>query len=379
MKASKKTRNRRSDRSGANDPVHPDELISMEQHRPAVACPVPAEVEPASRPLLISALDKSAAAPVLRPLRAMKGAYLAHSGSRLVAGLLGRSSGRLAASEMPRRGASSTPPHRPQGLEYSYLPRLAPRRAPALLRSLRGGWIQPENVYGSDDRVVFWPSGYPWHCAGRLFVWTDPANPYSMSSGSAVLVGPRHVLTAGHLCPWASKVWQMVFVPGYFDGQPVPKVDSYVSDYRGLNTGNVSGRDMAILRLFDPLGDQLGWFGSKQYQSRWQDLSVWGLIGWPGAIGNAQRPTHSGPFAVLRSDADRNALELLHHGDTSDGNSGGPLYSFWPDGFPYVVGTHSGTDLTENKDFNAAAGGRRDGRPHPLGPGQLAVNRRRWA
>jgi hypothetical protein len=161
------------------------------------------------------------------------------------------------------------------------------------------------------------------------------------------------------MCPWTSKVWKMVFVPGYFDGQPVPKVDSYVSDYRGLNTGNVSGRDRALLRLFDPLGDQLGWFGSKEYESRWQDLSVWGLIGYPGAIGDAQRPTLSGPFPVLRSDADRNhALELLHRGDTSEGNSGGPLYSFWPDGFPYVVGTHSGTDLTENKDFNAAAGGR---------------------
>ena len=60
----------------------------------------------------------------------------------------------------------------------------------------------------------------------------------------------------------------MAFVPGYYDGHPVPKVDSYVSDYRGWYTGNVSGRDIAILRLYDPLGDQLGWFGSKLYESQ---------------------------------------------------------------------------------------------------------------
>ena len=149
----------------------------------------------------------------------------------------------------------------------------------------------------------------------------------------------------------------MVFVPGYYDGHPVPKVDSYVSDYRGWYTGNVSGRDIAILRLYDPLGDQLGWFGSKLYESHWQDQPIWSLIGWPGSIDNAERPTFQGWFPVLRSDVEKNALELLHQADTTDGNSGGPLYAFWPDGYPYVIGTHSGTDLTENKDFNAAAGG----------------------
>jgi hypothetical protein len=62
-------------------------------------------------------------------------------------------------------------------------------------------------------------------------------------------------------------------------------------------------------------------------------------------------------FPVLRVDVEKDAMELLHHGDTSDGDSGGPLFGFWQDGFPYVIGTHSGADLTDNKDFNAAAGG----------------------
>jgi hypothetical protein len=37
-------------------------------------------------------------------------------------------------------------------------------------------------------------------------------------------------------------------------------------------------------------------------------------------------------LSVEDDDADGDALELEHHGDSSDGNSGGPLFGYWPQG-----------------------------------------------
>jgi len=53
-------------------------------------------------------------------------------------------------------------------------------------------------------------------------------------------------------------------------------------------------------------------------------------------------------------------MQLEHQGDSTGGDSGGPFFSFWPDGFPYVIGTVSGGEsLTgkEAEDNNICAGG----------------------
>jgi hypothetical protein len=84
---------------------------------------------------------------------------------------------------------------------------------------------------------------------------------------------------------------------------------------------------------------------------------VWQTIGWAGAIAGAERPAWQGSIATIDDDPDGMALEIEHLGDTSAGNSGGPFFGVWADGFPYVVGVHSGAQVMGSEDNNVAAGG----------------------
>jgi hypothetical protein len=128
--------------------------------------------------------------------------------------------------------------------------------------------------------------------------------------------------------------------------------------------------DVAVMKLYDPLGDPLGWFGTRSYSSDWEDQAMWTLVGYPGeaagVVSNGERPTIQNGISVIDDDPDGSFAEIEHRGDASPGNSGGPLFGTFPDG-PYAIGVHSGdeyrtidiplvpTIVAENN--NVAAGG----------------------
>jgi len=189
-----------------------------------------------------------------------------------VVGLPGRTAERLDPRSMPEEllGQTHLDAFRPTWVDHVVQSRLSgpPDRPLTGLRTIDGRRVEPAyGVYDTEDRVVYRPSGYPWHCAGRVFTWTDASTPGWSWYGSGVLVGSRHVLTAGHVAPWGSPNWSMLFVPGYYDGVSVVETgsSSWVSDFRSLDSGaaSVSAHDVSLLRLYDPLGDQLGYFGVK--------------------------------------------------------------------------------------------------------------------
>jgi len=238
------------------------------------------------------------------------------------------------------------------------------------MQRIKGQRVEPfYGVYSPDDRRVYYPNAYPWRCVGRIFTWNNWAGGGGgwTWSGSGVLVGPRHVLTAGHVCPWNAPSWAMKFVPAYWDGAPLlgAGAQSWTSDFRGWNTNDtVAAHDMAVLRLYDPIGSSLGWMGTKVYDSSWNNGNYWTLAGYPGAIAGAQRPSYQSGIAVLDSDSDGDAQELEHHGDATAGDSGGPFFGFW-NGSPYAVGATSGGESITgtpfgwwNEDNNIEAGGR---------------------
>jgi len=283
-------------------------------------------------------------------------------------GLPGRSALRLERAErdVSQRG-NPTAPHRPLWAEQTFETRIAaeyPQRP--TIRRKNGRIIEPYyGVYGADDRRVFWPSGYPWRCIGRVFTWNAWGTPGWSWSGSGVLVGPRHVLTAGHVAPWGSQNWGMQFFPGYWDGASVsgPGAASWTSDVRGWNTGNqVAAHDMCVLRLYDPVGSWLGWMGTRTYDDSWEGGNYWTLAGYPGAIAGANRPSYQSGIPVLDDDEDGDAMEIEHHGDATAGDSGGPFFGFWNDG-PYAIGTVSGGEAISgflgigSEDNNINAGG----------------------
>jgi V8-like Glu-specific endopeptidase len=282
-------------------------------------------------------------------------------------GLPGRTAARLDRSSVAVAEGHSTGLHRPEWSGLAYQPRVAQPFSRGRIRTIGGRMIEPfYGIYDNPDaRQVYYPKDYPWRCTGRIFTYTSWPTPNWSWSGSGVLIGPRHVLTAGHVAPWGSQSWAMLFVPAYWDGASIfgAGASSYVSDYRGWNTGGGTAHDSCVLRLYEPLGNQLGWLGSRTYDGAWEGGNYWVLTGYPAAIAGASRPAYQSGVAVLDDDEDGDAQQIEHHGDSSPGESGGPMFGFWDDG-PHAIGTTSGGETISggflgigNEDNNIAAGG----------------------
>jgi V8-like Glu-specific endopeptidase len=237
--------------------------------------------------------------------------------------------------------------HRPDWIDALPLPRLVLDRGAQALRRFDGTRSEPLWVY-DDARHAFQDSSWPWGLVGRIF--NDQG-----FSGTGALIGDRLVVTAGHMVPWSSQSWWMRFVPAYFNGSSLygAGVESYVSDARGYDTGG-TGYDWALLRLYEPLGMSLGYFGYNSYSTNWNNLSVWSNIGYPGDIDNAEEPAFQQGFTINDTDGDSNGGEELEteNCDLNHGNSGGPMFAWWNNGTdPRIVGVVSSQE-TEDRNVN---------------------------
>jgi hypothetical protein len=244
------------------------------------------------------------------------------------------------------------PPSRPDWADQIYHPTMVPRTSPQPLRRKSGKRFYPHGFIwgGNDVRQPFFPSGYPMQCIGRVFAYSDPSSFVWSDSGTGVLVGPNTVLTASHVVPWNANPAMIEFVPAYFNGVSTvgPNVSSFVDAASAYDLGSppAAAFDFAILRLQDRLGDGLGWLGTKSYDAGWNDNGYWTLVGYAGAIDNAEQPSIQSGISFHDDDEDSNdfgnAMELeTQNGDSSPGDSGGPYFAFWTDG-PYVVGVDVG-------------------------------------
>ena len=127
---------------------------------------------------------------------------------------------------------------------------------------------------------------------------------------------------------WDGSVWGMQFVPAYYDGSSLngPGATSWVSDARGWDTsfrsGLPSSQDIAVLRLYDPLGVGLGFFGAKTYTTQWNNLREFYLMGYPGMIATGERPSYERGVPVLSTIESGGFTEIEHHADATPGDSG---------------------------------------------------------
>ncbi|MDT5408421.1 MAG: hypothetical protein QOG14_641 [Mycobacterium sp.] len=265
---------------------------------------------------------------------------------------------------------ASTTGHRPEWADLVYHPKRSFEppwtRQPRLRAGNRAELFY--GVYGADDRQIYYPSGYPWRCVGRVFVWNDASAANWSWWGSAVLVGPRHVLTAGHVVPWTSTNWKALFLPGYYDGSSVSGAgaQSWVSNAHGWDVSFLSrlpnAYDLAVLRINDAVGNSLGWFGTRVYTAG-GPIIYYNLTGYPSAVAGGDRPSYQPGITVLDTDPNAAAMELEHHGDSTGGDSGAPFWAMWSDGIAYAVGVVSGGaneyEAKEHgyEDNNICAGG----------------------
>jgi V8-like Glu-specific endopeptidase len=237
--------------------------------------------------------------------------------------------------------------HRPDWIDVLPTPRVVLERSMRMLRRFDGRRVRPLWVYDS-ARFAFEDASWPWGLVGRIFNNRG-------ESGTGALIGDRLVITAGHMVPWGDSPWSMRFVPAYFNGTSLfgAGVESFVSDARGYDTGG-TGYDWAILRLYEPLGSSLGYFGYNSYSNDWNGLPVWSNIGYPGDIDNAEEPAFQQGFTINDTDGDSNGGEELEteNCDLNHGNSGGPMFAWWNNGTdPRIVGVVS-SEETEDKSRN---------------------------
>jgi V8-like Glu-specific endopeptidase len=228
---------------------------------------------------------------------------------------------------------------RPDWADAMYVPRRVAVEQPPPLRRFNKHPVTPLWVFGGDDRWQFRDPAWPWGLVGRIFTNRGYA-------GTGTLVGDRIVITAGHMVPWGDSPWWMRFVPAYYDGASLhgAGVESYVSDARGYDVVG-TGYDWAVLRLYEPLGVSLGYFGYNGYSDSWNDRPDWSIIGYPGAIANGMRPSFQGSITVNDTDSDSNGGEELESNtaDLTAGDSGGPMFGWWG-GDPRIVGVVSGEE-----------------------------------
>jgi Trypsin len=356
-------------------PLTPDEILQRD-NLPASA-PVPPKIADrlATRRLIVANTEKPVAFEELaRIQRGRRAAYSLALSARAVVGVPGRTLSRLPFRRSTTRVTRRTvtfKPYRPKWVDHVFHPkRSVPQswaRGPVVRRGYSGEVYY--GVFPPDDRAVYYPSGYPWHCVGKIFAWNNASSPWPAWTGSGVLIGPRLVLTAGHVVPWDAATWMMRFVPAYYDGNSILGAggESYVSDAQGWDLSYVSrtpnAHDMAVLRLYDPLGDWLGYFGSKPYWQGYPEMRYWNVTGYPAVVASAERPSYQPGIEVVDVEPDGNAIKIEHLGDTTNGNSGGPFWATWPDGFPYAIGTVSGGEASWDssgnviEDVNVVAGG----------------------
>jgi V8-like Glu-specific endopeptidase len=351
-------------------PLGPDEFVRLENKPATQRMPKELATEVETRRVSIVSADQTFEPKHARKTRDGATAWEIElpKGTRL--GLPGQRAGRMSPEEVARgikgdlKAKNLADPFKPEWVDFTPHPKIATDRRP-LLRRIDGRPVEPMyGVFGSDDRQVYFPSGYPWACVGKILVWNDFSQPFPAWSGSGVLIGGRVVLTAGHVAPWGSGNWAMQFIPAFYDGGSTlgAGVSSWVSDYWGYNTGgSVSAWDMVVLRLYTPLGNTYGYFGTKDYSSSWQGGNYWSLSGYPGAVAGGNRPSRQMWWPVLDDDGAGAAEEIEFEADISPGNSGGPVFGFW-DGSPYAIATVSGGSRTTFlgitlEDTNVGAGG----------------------
>ena len=194
-----------------------------------------------------------------------------------------------------------------------------------------------EVVIGLDDRVeVGNTDHYPWRCIASLLITAADSSNWI---GTAWLVSPRLMLTAGH-CVYIHDrggwVRQIEVIPGR-RGSERPHSSCIATDFRSVRgwTENAE-RDFDYAAILLPencrLGDQLGWFGFEMRDDdQFNNLTV-NISGYPGDKPAGTQWFHSNVATGL------DERVITYEIDTAGGQSGAPVWVFKPGSGRYGVG-----------------------------------------
>lgn len=261
--------------------------------------------------------------------------------------------------DLPHSERTEFPGMRPEWLGQNYIASSARSPiAPAIIAAAAElGVVLPQRLLSYHPDEELFDRSYPWSTIGRVFVGTN-ANVTSRSfqrdrtsSATGFMVGPRIMVTASHVAPWASATGWMRFVPSYWGNIAgtaftQPFGSAWVEELVGVphDGSSVTGEDVVVCKLSRRLGDATGWlarwrwFDDDEYYN-WPYTSV----GYPGIPYGGERPVVQHFVAIEDVDDDGQGKELETMEFTSPGWSGGPLF-FWRGTHPWAVGADSGTE-----------------------------------
>lgn len=227
-----------------------------------------------------------------------------------------------------------------------------------MLRGPKGNYT-PLVVFPGDARHILNDSSWPWRLTGLVTTSDGQA-------ASGVLVGDRLMLTAHHVLPINSIAkgdWWIKFTPNFDSGKhpSEPFGSSFVSDliiYNADSDNNYFvGHDYMLCRLYEPLGHHLGYLGATFFDDSWRGMQVWNNVGYPIDIGGGTRPVVQVRQSMEDDDEDDDGQILETEASLNHGNSGGPFFSWFTDGYVRLCGVVSG-GLSFGDDLdNALAGG----------------------
>lgn len=220
----------------------------------------------------------------------------------------------------------------------------------------------PTTLFQPDTRFEFSDTSYPWSCCGRV---DTPGG-----SGSGVMIGRRHMMTASHVIDWGpnNTAGWVKFTPLVFDTSE-PFGFAYATRIYWWLQADASDQiqsreaafDYVVCVLDQPLGDLTGWMGTRGYSTDWDGGAYWAHVGYPSDSGG-DRPIYHGPgvmdSTVTESTGGRDSFRIMHENDVIPGQSGGPFFGWW-DGEvgPHVIASQSAENWNTTPGPNAAGGG----------------------
>ncbi|MEL6219326.1 MAG: CARDB domain-containing protein [Pseudomonadota bacterium] len=184
------------------------------------------------------------------------------------------------------------------------------------------------SIFGEDDRVAVGDTtDEPWRAIGKVIVTADAG----VFSGTGFLIGPYHMLTAGHVVhsPAYGGDGRATGVEVSFGaaGGLAPFGRAVATEWRALPGWTVSalpGEDWALVTLDRSVGTTLGVFelGANGADDFYDGLTAT-LAGYPGDLAGGQDL-----YASAGTIASGTAEQLFYNGtlDTAGGMSGAPVW-----------------------------------------------------
>jgi hypothetical protein len=282
------------------------------------------------------------------------------------------------ADRAPRSAPELGDAYRPDGLALGVRPTIVSSLGGARYgvsakgRKTRLSEEPHSTIINGESRSLVYPDTYPYTAVCKLYSsWQPSAGAAWQGAGEATgyMIGRSTLMTSGHVGPPTNgAAWMIQVIPACWNGQSLfgAGAISYVSSYHSWNSD--SGSDIKICQLFDPIGDQVGYFGYRGYSSSWEDGDYWTMAGFPYDI-NLTHMSHETGIAV-RDDDDGDDIsvdgtsydttQVESDADEASGASGSPLWGWW-DGSPSAIGVHHGVEydgtISGTETLSCASGG----------------------